>query len=176
MIHSGMAEISIRFIRKSDLPAFKALRLEALRGHPDAFGSDHEENLDRPESFWIERVEKLVDNPHGCAVVAESGEELAGMVGVWREEGRKCLHNAHIWGVYIRPAHRGKKLMDRMIDRAIEWCRGNGIRIVRLTVATHNASAIRCYLRCGFAVYGVSPAELLVDGRFIDELLLFRRI
>jgi ribosomal protein S18 acetylase RimI-like enzyme len=171
-----MSDPSIRFIGKSDLPAFKALRLEALRGHPDTFGSDYEENLDRPESFWIERVEKLVDNPDGCAVVAESEKELAGMVGVWREEGRKCRHNAHIWGVYVHPAHRGKKLMDRMIDCAIEWCKSNGIRIVRLTVATHNPAAIRCYLRCGFTVYGVSPAELLVDGRFIDELLLFRRI
>jgi RimJ/RimL family protein N-acetyltransferase len=171
-----MSDPSIRFLRKSDLPAFKALRLEALRGHPDAFGSDFDEESRRPESFWTERLNKLIDSPDGCVIVAEFEEGLVGMVGVRRQEGRKNRHSAFIWGVYIRPAYRGKKLMDRMIDRAIDWCKSGGIQIVRMTVGTHNTYAIRCYLRCGFAVYGVSPAELLVDGRFIDELLLFRRI
>jgi RimJ/RimL family protein N-acetyltransferase len=171
-----MAEISIRLIRKSDLHAFRELRLEALREHPDAFGSDYEEDSRQPESFWVERVEKMVDDPFGCAILADAGHELAGMVGVSRHRGAKRKHCGDIWGVYVRPAYRGKRLMDTMIERAIDWCRSSGIRIVNLSVGTHNATALGCYLRRGFSVYGVSPEEMLVNGRFIDELLLFRRI
>src|SRR5262245_42902414 len=38
----------IRSIAMSDLGAFKALRLEALRNHPEAFGSDHDESAAEP--------------------------------------------------------------------------------------------------------------------------------
>src|SRR5580658_780874 len=113
-----MAETTIRFIRKSDLSAFKELRLEALREHPEAFGSDYGEDSRQPESFWVERLEKMVDNPYGCAIVAEAEGELVGMVGAWRHDRVKRRHCGGIWGVYVRPAFRGKRLMDRMIDRA----------------------------------------------------------
>jgi RimJ/RimL family protein N-acetyltransferase len=176
MAGAASDQIRIRFLLKTDLEAFKSLRLEALREHPEAFGSDYEEDSRQPESFWIDRVEKSVDNPYGCAIIAESGTELAGMVGVWRQERVKRRHCAGIWGVYVRPAYRGQRLMDRMIGQAIDWCRGNQVRIVSLTVGTHNGPAIRCYLRCGFTVYGVSPEEIHVGGRFIEELLMARKI
>ena len=40
-----------RPIREDDLPAFRALRLEALRDHPEAFGSDYDEAT-RGRLFW----------------------------------------------------------------------------------------------------------------------------
>lgn len=66
--------------------------------------------------------------------------------------------------------------MDLMIGHALDWCRGNGVRIVTLSVGTHNARAIRCYIRCGFTVYGISPEEIKLGDGFIDEMMMFRRI
>ena len=39
-----------------------------------------------------------------------------------------------------------------------------------------NAPAIRCYQRCGFIVYGLSPEEIRVGEAYHDELLMFRRV
>lgn len=169
-------DISIRFIRESDLAAFKALRLEALRMHPEAYGSDYEENLREPESTWIDRVKSAIDNPGGCIVLAEANGELAGMAGVFRGGGVKGRHIATIWGVYVRPGHRGQQLSEKMIAEAIGWCRMNEVRIARLTVVTCNGSAIRRYLRCGFAIYGVSPEEIRIGDVYYDELLMWRRV
>jgi ribosomal protein S18 acetylase RimI-like enzyme len=151
------------------------LRLEALREHPEAFGTDHGEDLQHPESVWVDRVKNAIDSPKDCIVLAESGGELAGMAGVHRENGVKCRHAALIWGVYVRPKYRGQKLVDRMIAELLNWCRSNQVRTVRLS-ATCTGPAMRCYLRCGFSVYGISPEEIRIGDRFLDEMLMWRRV
>jgi ribosomal protein S18 acetylase RimI-like enzyme len=168
--------ISIRFIRESDLAAFKALRLEALREHPEAFGTDYEEDAGQSESVWKDRVGKAAGDPSGSIVLADAGNELAGMVGVWRGTGVKTRHEANIWGVYVRPKYRGLKLTDGMIGEALGWCRGGDVRIVRLGVGTYNTAAIRCYQRCGFQVCGISPEKIRVGDIYYDELLMWRRV
>jgi ribosomal protein S18 acetylase RimI-like enzyme len=169
-------EIAIRFIEEKDLVAFKTLRLEALRDCPEAFGSDYEENLKHPDSFWAERIGKAARHEDQSIVVGEAGGELAGMVGVFRNSGAKCRHAAGIWGVYVRPNYRGRDLARRMMDAAMGWCRESGIRIVRLTVNSENRVAIGCYEKCGFAVSGRSLEEIRVGEKYFDELLMWKRV
>jgi ribosomal protein S18 acetylase RimI-like enzyme len=168
--------IAIRLIRESDLGAFKTLRLEALRLHPYAFGMDFEEDSRRAESVWVERVQKGAGDPDNPIIVADAGAELAGMVGVWRNTGAKCRHAAGIWGVYVRAAYRGQKLGQRMIEQAVEWCRGRQIRIVRLAVADTNTPAIKCYERCGFVSSGISREEIRVGDTYYDERMMWKRV
>lgn len=169
-------DITVRFIRESDLAAFKALRLEALRDHPEAFGSDHDESSREPDLMWVDRVKNAIGSPDGCIVVAEAGGQLAGMAGVFRNNRVKVRHSGTIWGVYVRPQFRGSKLTERMISEALGWCRANQIRIARLTVVTCNGPAIRTYLRCGFTIYGVSPEEIRIGDVYHDEMLMWRRV
>jgi ribosomal protein S18 acetylase RimI-like enzyme len=168
--------ISIRFIRENDVAAFKALRLEALRAHPEAYVTDYEEDAAQPDSVWRDRVGKAAGDPSGSIVLAEAGDELAGMVGVWRANGIKARHEANIWGVYVRPKYRGNKLTDKMITEALGWCRGGNVRIVRLTVVTCNTAAICSYQRCGFLVCGISPERIKIGDVYHDELLMWRRV
>jgi L-amino acid N-acyltransferase YncA len=79
-----------------------------------------------------------------------------------------------VWGVYVRAAWRGRRVADRLIEACIEWARPHGVRVAKLAVITSNAAAIRCYLRCGFSVYGVEPQVIHVDGVYHDELLMVR--
>jgi RimJ/RimL family protein N-acetyltransferase len=50
------------------------------------------------------------------------------------------------------------------------------MRLVKLAVVTTNASAIRCYIQCGFRVYGVEPQVIYYDGVYYDELLMSREV
>ncbi len=168
-------DISVRGIRESDLAAYKALRLEALRDHPESFGTDYEEDLAQPQAVWVERVRKAVEDPDSRIVVADADGELAGMTGVFRSHGVKNRHAAHIWGVYVQPKYRGRRLVDQMIEEVLNWCRSREVRIVRLS-ATCVSPAARCYQRCGFQVYGVSPEEIRIGERYYDELLMWRRV
>ncbi len=44
--------IVIRQAQESDAQAYRELRLEELRNHPDAFSADYAINEARPETFW----------------------------------------------------------------------------------------------------------------------------
>jgi RimJ/RimL family protein N-acetyltransferase len=168
--------VTIRPTREEDAAAFRELRLEALRTHPEAFGADYAEALARPIEFWQERVRSGAGGERGITYVAEAGGALVAMTGIFRDEAAKMRHSATIWGVYVAPDWRGLGIADALIQACVGWARELGLRLVKLNVVTANAAAIRCYTRCGFSVYGVEPEVIYCDGIYYDELLMVRRI
>jgi RimJ/RimL family protein N-acetyltransferase len=168
--------IEIRPIRATDLAAYKALRLEALRAHPEAYGSDFSEQVDEPDSVWRGRIQSSLDGDAAHIVVADAAGELAGMAGVFRDAGLKTRHSAILVAVYVAPRWRGRRLADAIVRRALAWCASADVRILRLAVATTNVPAIRCYQRCGFHVCGVQPEVIRVGDTYHDELLMWRRV
>jgi RimJ/RimL family protein N-acetyltransferase len=160
--------------QEADAPAYRELRLEALRLHPEAFSADYDHSASQPMTFWTDRLRA---SGQGSAIYfASQDDELLGMCGIYRGNSLKTRHTATIWGVYARAAWRGLKLGDELIASCLEWGRDQGVSIVKLAAVTTNAAAIRCYLRCGFTVYGVEPEALRHDGVIYDELLMARKL
>jgi RimJ/RimL family protein N-acetyltransferase len=108
--------------------------------------------------------------------VAEAAGELLGMAGIAGTAAEKQAHRADIWGVYVRPAARGRGVATGMVAAAIDWARARGLVMVTLAVIVGNETARRCYERAGFTVYGVQPMVIRVDGEFYDELLMVKRL
>jgi RimJ/RimL family protein N-acetyltransferase len=173
-IQSARGSITIRLATVSDMQAFIAMRLKALKDHPEAFGSDYEDALTRPEEFWQQR---LTETDHNAIYVAVSPEaELIAMTGISRYEGKKIQHNANIVSVYVDPAWRGLRLTEHLIAACVAWARQHDIRILRLSVAVTNTAAIRAYARSGFVVYGIEQEVIFTDGIYYDELMMARRL
>lgn len=168
--------ITIRAGTEEDAPAYRDLRLEALRNHPEAFSADYAANLAKPMTFWTERL--VFNNPESPAMIyfGVHNSRLTGMCGIYRTNSPKIQHSANIVGMYVQPAWRGFHIAERLIMACVEWARALGVRIVKLAVVTTNTSAIRCYARCGFQVYGIEPQALFVDDLSYDELLMARTI
>ncbi|MBA3470041.1 MAG: GNAT family N-acetyltransferase, partial [Herpetosiphonaceae bacterium] len=78
--------------------------------------------------------------------------------------------------VYVRAEWRGQRITDGLIELCLGWAREHGVLRARVAVITSNASAIRCYVRCGFRVYGVEPAVIFENGVYHDELLMGRQV
>ncbi|MBC8100184.1 MAG: GNAT family N-acetyltransferase [Armatimonadetes bacterium] len=173
-IATAKGALALRPAQPADIPAYITMRLAALQAHPEAFGSAYEETLARPPEFWEQR---LASTPYKCTflVVTPTGT-LAGMTGIWREEGVKLRHNATIIGVYVDPAWRGLRLTDALIERCIAWSRDHDVRMLRLTVTATNTPALRAYLRCGFSIYGVDPQVIFTGGRYYDDLLMVQQL
>jgi RimJ/RimL family protein N-acetyltransferase len=164
--------VIIRQGQESDAPAYRELRLEALRNHPEAFSADYEVNEKHPMIYWVNRMRSLGDE--NMMFFAVHGNDLIGMCGIFRGDSPKTRHNATIVSVYVKSEWRGLRIADELVAACMEWARLKGMTIVELGVVTTNTGAIRCYERCGFTAYGTEPQALCINGTVYDELLMAR--
>lgn len=157
----------------ADALQYRDLRLNALQDSPTAFSADYQVNFDHPMSFWEGR---LTFDEYGVIFFAEHDNYLIGMTGIRMGESPKTKHGAYVWGVYIRPAWRGLHVAEALIELCADWAQERGVVILKLGVMSNNDSAIRCYKRCGFTVYGTEPRALYHDNQYYDEYLMFRNL
>lgn len=168
--------VTIRPIAESDLRTYRELRLEALQAHPEAYGSDYNEQANDPDSVWMGRIRASLQGKASRIFLAEDGGQFVGLLAAYRDMGAKVCHSAKLVSVYVRQNYRGRRLAERMIDQVLAWCASVNVRILHLTVVTSNTPAIRCYQRCGFAVYGIQPEVIRIGTQYHDELLMWRRV
>jgi len=165
--------IGTREALPEDVTQYRELRLGALQDSPTAFSADYELNLNQPMSFWEGRLN--VDE-NGSLFFATHENNLIGMTGIRKGESPKTRHGAYIWGVYIRPEWRGLHIAEALIETCIAWAKPREVNIVKLGVTATNTSAVRCYERCGFTIYGNEPRALLYEGNYYDEYLMSRAL
>jgi GNAT superfamily N-acetyltransferase len=156
---------AIRRLGPADAAVWRALRLEALERHPDAFGASLEEEAALPLGGWTGRLES------GCVFGAERSGELVGSAGLFVERTAKKRHKAVLWGVYVRREARGAGFGRRLVGTVIEAARDAASQL-HTAVVTDNHEARSLYRQLGFIPYGIEPRALEVDGRFLDEELL----
>jgi len=165
--------VLIREAKPTDAIRYRELRLNALLDSPTAFSADYQINLRHPVSFWESR---LTSDEYGIMFLAEHENALIGMTGVRKGESPKTRHGAYVWGVFVCPPWRGLHLAEALISTCADWARERDVVILKLGVMANNASAIRCYERCGFTIYGTEPRALFYEGQYYDELLMYRSL
>ncbi len=167
--------VTIRALTEEDWDGWWALRLRALRDHPDAFGSDLDETIAAGEQAAHERFAPQHNDARNqiFGAFTDSGT-LVGVAGIVGDHRRKTRHRVFIWGVYVISEARGSGVGGRLIAACIEHARTiDGVLQIHLTVSSHNMAAVRLYERLGFTRYGLEPrAILLPDGTAIDEDLM----
>ncbi|EFG04169.1 histone acetyltransferase HPA2-like acetyltransferase (plasmid) [Streptomyces clavuligerus] len=58
--------------------------------------------------------------------------------------------------MYVRPAHRGERIGERLVHAFTAWARGKEAELVEVTAYAGNAGAVRFYERNGFAATTVT--------------------
>jgi len=163
--------VVIREGNLGDVNRFRKLRLFALQESPLAFGQDYETSLNYSPEIWQERLQ---NDEHSVTFIAEHGQKLMGMTGILRRPLPKTKHSATIVGVFVHPEWRGLRIADSLIDACIEWAMSKGVVIVKLSVNAENTSAIRCYQRCGFSIYGTEPMGTFYNDQYYDGYMMYK--
>ena len=92
----------VRRLLAPDAPAFRDIRLEGLRDHPEAFGSSVREDEARPLSSFEQGLEQ------GFVLGGEMPDgRLGGVAGLRFNQTDRTRHKAWLWGMYVRPQARG---------------------------------------------------------------------
>ena len=81
-------------------------------------------------------------------------------------------HVLEIGGLAVSQAHQGQGVARALIEEAKVQARRRGAHKLTLRVLGPNAPARRLYASCGFRVEGTLTAEFLLDGTYVDDVLM----
>jgi ribosomal protein S18 acetylase RimI-like enzyme len=135
-------DVIFRSATEADLPAIVALLAD------DEIGAGREGESDR----YLTAFRDVSADPRNHVVVAEVGGEVAGTLQLTYIPGlsRMGTERAHIEGVRVASAHRGRGLGREMISWAVDQAKRRGCGLVQLTSDKRRTDAIRFYASLGF--------------------------
>ena len=157
--------MNIRLLDKEDWVDFKAIRLEALLNHPEAFGSSFEEESNRSPDDW--KAGFKTADIFGCFVE----NNLVACAGFFVLSSLKMRHRGVLFTMYIKPTYRKKGIGDALVKAVISRAEKQ-VSQLHLTVVTTNKTAIKLYEKNGFRIYGTEPHALKIGGSFYDEHMM----
>lgn len=117
------------------------------------------------------------EHPPGAHLVAEVNGTVAGYVRV--EPVTPLQENAHVRGIAglaVAPAARGHGVASALLAAAEQHARERGARKLSLRVLSTNDAALRLYERLGFCREGTLRAEFLINGRYVDDVLMAKQL
>jgi len=164
-----MREFEIRRLLPADVGDYREIRLAALHGDADAFGSTYEAEVGRSLGEFAQRLSTSV------VFAAYAGGQVIGMAGFKRHEGTRHSHKAFVWGTYVRPELRRRGVARGLMEAVLEAA-GGVVEQLTLCVVKDNPAAIALYRRLGFEVYGIEPRALKGAAGYADEVLMVRAL
>lgn len=107
--------------------------------------------------------------------IAEIGGELVGWLMLFPYYGRleKTKHVKSL-GMGVAKAFRSSGVGTALMDYAIKWARQRRVKKIVLSVFSTNKKAIRLYEKFGFEREGKMKRQFLIDGRYVDEIMMGR--
>jgi GNAT superfamily N-acetyltransferase len=142
----------VRRLTAADDPRrLRLLRLEMLADTPVAFLERVTDAERHPPSYWVARLRRYDDADRVMYVAEAPDGDWVAQAGGYLATGRDA---AYLVSVYVRPAHRGSGLLERMVGPVVDWARGKGCARLLLEVAAANGRAVAAYRRLGFTPTG----------------------
>ncbi|MCQ8774722.1 GNAT family N-acetyltransferase [Streptomyces telluris] len=123
------------------------------------------------EPFFTER------NRPEHILVAEAGDRLAGYIRLVAPTPLACnAHVRQIQGLAVDDDFRGQGVARALLRAAAEETLRQGAVRLTLRVLGHNAPARSLYASEGFVVEGVLPGEFLLEGAYVDDVMMGRSL
>lgn len=145
-----------------------------LARHEQAFTSDAEAERVREAASYKVRLHPQAGGKSLFTLGAWDGDRLVGALTCEHENRKKVLHIAHLIGMMVDDAYRGRGIGKRLLQQALALLRREPrLETVTLSVTAGNQSAIAVYRGAGFTRYGHLPRAIrLSDGRYYAKDLM----
>ena len=116
-------------------------------------------------------------NPPESHLVAELAGQVAGYIKV--KPPTPLPENSHVMqigGLAVRRDARRKGIAAALMSAAEQHALAAGARKLSLRVFGTNDPAIRLYERLGFEREGILRSEFLIDGSYVDDILMAKHL
>lgn len=172
-----MNNYSIEKATITDLQGVKALMLKALQLDPYAFSSDYQDYAVNNDAWWYAYLNRYLTQNYANLIVAKVDDKIVGMIGLLLDSKARHKHVASIVWFYVLPEYRGHKVGKTLIKEMLDYIRTiKEIKKVNLMVNSRQSTAITLYKALGFNTSGILKDEFLINGVYVDEMIMEKEI
>ncbi len=113
-------------------------------------------------------IESTKASPNNIMLLALDGDEIVGIGTISSSWKIKSRHSGEL-GIVVEKAHQGAGIGSEIIQRLIDWCKGNGITTrIQLDTRCDNEKAVELYQKFGFEIEGRIKNSTLLNGQYYD--------
>jgi len=110
--------------------------------------------------------------PRHPVIVAELDDAIAGWASLNPFNTRTAYDHVADFSVYVERSWRGKGIGRRLLEQLVELARAIGYHKMVLAAMADNAAGLALYARAGFSRVGVYREQGLLDGRWVDVVIM----
>ena len=116
---------------------------------------------------WLE-----ARSPRHPVLVAERAGAIVGWASLNPFNPRACYDHVGDFSLYVERAARGSGIGRRLLEALIAKARALGYHKLVLAAFPYNAAGCALYARCGFRTVGIYREQGMLDGEWVDVILM----
>jgi phosphinothricin acetyltransferase len=110
--------------------------------------------------------------PRHPVIVAEASGDVVGWASLNVFNPREAYRHVADISVYVERGWRGKGIGGALLTRLRDLAREHGFHKMVLSAFPTNAAGVALYTRHGFRTVGIYKEQGLLDGRWVDTILM----
>src|SRR5918997_2163444 len=162
-------EVTVRPANAADVAEITRIYNEGI--HDRLATLEMEERTPEERLAWLEDR----DERHPV-LVAEREGAVAGWGSLNVFNPRPAYMHVADFSIYVSREARGGGIGQALLGALIEWARALGYHKLVLAAFPQNEAGMRLYTRFGFREVGVYREQGLLDGRWVDVIIMERML
>jgi L-amino acid N-acyltransferase YncA len=110
--------------------------------------------------------------PRHPVLITERGGAIVGWASLNPFNPRACYDHVGDFSLYVERAARGSGVGRRLLEALIARARELGYHKLVLAAFPYNAAGCALYERCGFRTVGIYREQGMLDGKWVDVILM----
>lgn len=110
--------------------------------------------------------------PRHPVIVAEDNGTVTGWGSLNQFSPREAYRHVVDFSIYVERAYRGRGVGKVMLARLIELAGEQGFHKMVLSAFPSNSGGVTLYERMGFRTVGIYKEQGMLDGRWVDTIIM----
>jgi phosphinothricin acetyltransferase len=160
-----MAELALRDATEDDAGEICVIYNQGIRDRVATL--ETEERTPEERRAWL-----AARGPRHPVVVAASDGAVVGWASLNVFNPRRAYEHVADFSVYVEREWRGRGVGRRLLEALVARARALGYHKLVLSAFPFNEPGIRAYRRAGFRDVGIYREQGLLDGRWVDTIVM----
>jgi L-amino acid N-acyltransferase YncA len=159
------AELQVRAARFADLPLIRDIHNQGISDRVATLDTELRSMADT--QLWFKR-----HGPRHPILVAQASSGIVGWASLNTFNVRPAYQYVADLSIYLARPWRSKRLGARLLSPLIALARDLGYHKIVLSAFPTNIAGMRLYARQGFTTVGIYREMGLLDGRWVDTIIM----